>query len=586
MRCAHPPRGAPAALLNTIVFFPLLARTPPKEPVGTVLYRTPYNATSLADAYNVSTEVEPFVVDPGMAVVLQDVRGCGPEGVGISPCELPGHGQFTFPNTSMYDGYDTVEWIIHQPWSNGKVVLDGPSALAVDSYELITLNPHPAIKAVSLEIGEAAEHSQWFPGGAYRLGMAEIYTNLLGGSNESTRPSQLIGALRAAEGWGQPWAAQSAWYTGTDGLTGWERGRKAGIAGVHVAGWYDVFSEAQLETFFQLNDTSLGATAPQWLWVVPGGHCTGSAVGWPLADLLPAKITTFSANLFHLLANDPSPAVKKDLQEIVDNTPKLNYYMVGPGIKGTLGNTWHHTNTWPKTEMQRWYLSDVRDSLTLGHPGRGERSFIYDPSDPAGMSGGNNLFLPTCGPQDQILVEGTNESVYGPGGFYDVRLSDSCYNNSCHGACRKMIDDAYNNVMQHPRSDLLRYTSAPMRMPTSILGNVTVDLVVSSNATDTDFIVKVRPREFCRSVACARALKRRAARLCRSRTCSRTGPRCSSRRAPCACAGGGRTPTATRAAGIDSWKSRRRRWTRRRDMPSTSAWAWSPTSSTSATPSE
>ena len=73
---------------------------------------------------------------------------------------------------------------------------------AVDSYELITLNPHPAVKAVSLEIGEAAEHSQWYPGGAYRLlGMAEIYTNLLGGSNESTRPSELIAALRKAEGW-------------------------------------------------------------------------------------------------------------------------------------------------------------------------------------------------------------------------------------------------------------------------------------------------------------------------------------------------------------------------------------------------
>lgn len=41
-----------------------------------------------------------------------------------------------------------------------------PAALAVDSYELITLNPHPAVKAFSLEIGEAAEHSQWFPGGA------------------------------------------------------------------------------------------------------------------------------------------------------------------------------------------------------------------------------------------------------------------------------------------------------------------------------------------------------------------------------------------------------------------------------------
>ena len=58
---------------------------------------------------------------------------------------------------------------------------------------------------------------------------------------------------------------------------------------------YDVFSEAQLETFVQLNDTALGATAPQWLWMVPGGHCTGSAVGWALADLLPTSKPLFLA---------------------------------------------------------------------------------------------------------------------------------------------------------------------------------------------------------------------------------------------------------------------------------------------------
>ena len=51
-------------LLNTIVFFPLLSKKAPKVPVGTVLYRTLYNASSLADAFNVATEIEPFVIDP------------------------------------------------------------------------------------------------------------------------------------------------------------------------------------------------------------------------------------------------------------------------------------------------------------------------------------------------------------------------------------------------------------------------------------------------------------------------------------------------------------------------------------------
>lgn len=61
-------------------------------------------------------------------------------------------------------------------------------------------------------------------------------------------------------------------YTGVDGLTGWERARRANISGVHAAGWYDVFSEAQLETFAQLNDTSLGATAVRFL-LISTVHC-------------------------------------------------------------------------------------------------------------------------------------------------------------------------------------------------------------------------------------------------------------------------------------------------------------------------
>ena len=55
-----------------------------------------------------------------------------------------------------------------------------------------------------------------------------------------------------------------------------------------------------------MSNLGLFDAQPHWLWVVPGGHCTGSAVGWKAADLLPTKIVTFSATLFHLLGNDPS----------------------------------------------------------------------------------------------------------------------------------------------------------------------------------------------------------------------------------------------------------------------------------------
>ena len=92
----------------------------------------PPQATFLSTEYpngtngpGVSTQVFPFVTDPGLAVVIQDVRGCGPTYSAAVGCTSPGRGLFDFPNTSATDGYDTVEWITKQPWSNGKVALNG-----------------------------------------------------------------------------------------------------------------------------------------------------------------------------------------------------------------------------------------------------------------------------------------------------------------------------------------------------------------------------------------------------------------------------------------------------------------------------
>ena len=78
-------------------------------------------------------------------------------------------------------------------------------------YELMTLNPHPAIKAAFLQIGQATEHKQWFPGGAYRMGMAEIYLGAMADSLNSTRPAEVISELRKNEAWGAAWSQQSAW---------------------------------------------------------------------------------------------------------------------------------------------------------------------------------------------------------------------------------------------------------------------------------------------------------------------------------------------------------------------------------------
>jgi predicted acyl esterase len=452
---------------------------------------------------------------------LQDVRGCGP----VLGCRSESHGIYNFPNNSALDGWDTVEWISRQPWSNQRVGLSGPSALAIDSYELLTINPHPAIKASFLQIGQSAEHKQWFPGGMYRMGMAEIYLNIMADSSNSSRASAVIGELRRNEGWcgqylslspapkltehvsrllsggccaccrGPSWSQQSAWSRGKDGLTGWARGRKAAVPTIHVGGWYDVFSERQLETYSQLNNTELGATAPQWLWFGPGGHCSESAVLWgPRQPLVPASVE-LSTTLFHLYLADPNTTEKKRLQAILTAVPKVSYYMVGPGIKGSFGNTWHNSErSWPAVEPQHWFLVPG-GSLRLGVPGNAlapPDSLVFDPADPVGTSGGNNLFIQPCGPQDQNYIEASNETLvaFNNARYYDTDPVD-CFAASCGAPCYARLEKLYQALAASSRPDILRYDSPPYAKPTAVLGNVSVELTVSSNATDTDFVAKL-----------------------------------------------------------------------------------------------
>eukprot|EP01043_Picozoa_sp_COSAG02_P044569 COSAG02_NODE_3993_length_5942_cov_2.729249_3_plen_79_part_00 len=60
--------------------------------------------------------------------------------------------------------------------------------------------------------------------------------------------ASLLTRIGAVLGLGQPAAASDAEEDGVegredseigpDGMSGWERGRKAAVAGIHVAGWY------------------------------------------------------------------------------------------------------------------------------------------------------------------------------------------------------------------------------------------------------------------------------------------------------------------------------------------------------------
>lgn len=63
------------------------------------------------------------------------------------------------------DGYDVIDWIVAQPWSNGKVGTWGPSALGVVQYQTAKENHPGHICAVPLVAHPQTHYGSYFYGG-------------------------------------------------------------------------------------------------------------------------------------------------------------------------------------------------------------------------------------------------------------------------------------------------------------------------------------------------------------------------------------------------------------------------------------
>ena len=151
--------------LATYVYLPvgtgpfptLILRTPyglPLTPIGGFQDDDALEETGLPDE-----EVGwPLVTGAGFALVIQETRGTGASG-----------GVNSALTTEGTDGYDTVEWVANQYWSNGKIGIMGDSAAGV-AAALAAAEQPPALDALYTQnasfslIDDLAS-----PGGAVRL---------------------------------------------------------------------------------------------------------------------------------------------------------------------------------------------------------------------------------------------------------------------------------------------------------------------------------------------------------------------------------------------------------------------------------
>ncbi len=103
--------------LATDVYRPARDGEPPPGPFPALLARTSYDKS----AQRYVDTIPDFFVPRGYVVVLQDLRG---------RYRSEGTGQYfhTANEHEGRDGYDTVEWIAAQPWSNGRAEWNGKSS--------------------------------------------------------------------------------------------------------------------------------------------------------------------------------------------------------------------------------------------------------------------------------------------------------------------------------------------------------------------------------------------------------------------------------------------------------------------------
>jgi uncharacterized protein len=98
----------------------------------TLIYRTPYNKEPALREYKTFEKA----VARGYAVVAQDVRG-----------RYASDGEFNAYRNEGHDGYDTIEWAAHQPWSDGNVGTFGLSYPGAVQWLAAVENP-PHLKAM------------------------------------------------------------------------------------------------------------------------------------------------------------------------------------------------------------------------------------------------------------------------------------------------------------------------------------------------------------------------------------------------------------------------------------------------------
>jgi putative CocE/NonD family hydrolase len=470
--------------LSALILFP---KGQPRKNLPTILVYNPYLTESMLGAYAPYVE---SAIRSGYAFMIENVRG-----------RYWSEGTYTFLTHAGVDGYDSIDWISKEPWSNGKVGMMGCSSGGEEQHKINAMH-HPALAATVPmssgagigRIGPYNEQGGFYRGGAFQTGSYWFWWYHLTGwanfpkfSRDLTR-EQLIRLSRfwtldpntvPASGidtliWTVPLnrviTKMGAPPNDLEQFVNWlpndhrwdqvnfgREGDQYGAPMLMLNAWYDASIGPNVAMYQHQASHAVESARPNMFMVVgPTVHCgmlsetEHTVVGeHEVGDARFDYVGLVQKWFDHFL---------KGADNGVTREPKVRAYMMG-------ANQWRSYDRWPPAEARgvTYYLeSDGRANSLLGNgrltttpPRRlGQDAFVYDWQHPVPSLGGSMC----CGSASwQRIFQG---------GSFDQSAIEL-------------------------REDVLVYSTPPLTERVEITGPVKVSLYLSSDAKDTDLTVKL-----------------------------------------------------------------------------------------------
>jgi uncharacterized protein len=407
----------------------------PRQPKPVLLTRTPYDKSGQAQ---IATEYSRH----GYVVVVQDCRGRYASG-----------GFYTPYNEDRQDGFDTIEWINRQPWSNGRVGMFGGSHLGLVQW-LAMAEKAPGLITIAPAFTASSLYRVAYRDGALRMALiSSAGTRAHPPPEERKLPAEIgmlhrhlplmhlpLARLEEAYGWSLPWMSallSHPSYSGFWRQTSAEHDIASSEVPVQiVTGYYDFFHHESVHDFFRLRARK--TRAPVQLILGPWTHGGTSRSRVQDKDFgADATINVQAVNLawfnWHLKGK-PTPH------------PLVRYFSMGD-------NKWHEADAWPPSEatITRLHLGPAaKASFTAPTGNLQPAEFTSDPANP----------VPSV-PQDRLDID--RSALWSP------------------------ID--YTAVGE--RFDVVSWTTEPLDTAIRIAGPVKAELHVECDTPDADWIVRL-----------------------------------------------------------------------------------------------